>query len=91
MTRKLEADERPRWLYTATVTGSGGFPFDMLRYDSCWPRRESEDSAQLDVSMRSSREAYTEPRSINVASYHHFTPARWKSFGWSCEEDKGWV
>jgi len=33
--------------YEFTVEGRGWFPVDMLRYDQCWPRRESEDTPQI--------------------------------------------
>lgn len=33
--------------YHFTVEGRGSFPVDMLRYDCCWPRRESEDVPEV--------------------------------------------
>lgn len=65
-----------------TVRGSGQFPTDMLRYDSCWPADPvsaghiaghiMDDSAgRRDVVLCS-----INPRSL-------LTPDRWRSFGWT--------
>lgn len=32
-------------LYEFTVEGSGLFPFDMLRYDQCWPKSQNGSAA----------------------------------------------
>ena len=74
---RLEAHERPKWLYTYYVTGHGDFPFDMLRHDSCWPVT-GEDAARLfylDDRM--------EQRSVKMRSYRMPTVDRWRSFNWS--------
>lgn len=60
--------------YTFTVEGGGDFPFDMLRYDACWPYSEGYDSTALAVGsgrvvLQSTKESGP-------------TPARWASFGW---------
>lgn len=34
-------------LHEFTVEGCGTFPVDMLRYDQCWPRRESQDVPEV--------------------------------------------
>ena len=46
----LKADERPRTRYEYIVTGRGEFPWDMLRYDRCWPM-SSSDVAKLDATL----------------------------------------
>lgn len=61
-----------------TVEGDGLFPFDMLRYDHCWPKSEAHDSTALggghDRELR---------RVVLVTgSAAAPTPNRWKSFGW---------
>src|SRR3972149_6629544 len=78
--RKLDADERPKRIYTATFQGSGAFPVDMLRYDQCWPRIESE---MPKLAMHHSDRAYFEVRTVTVSSYKPFTERRWESFGWT--------
>jgi len=59
-----------------TVTGTGQFPVDMLRYDSCWPATESD-------STRLGGGPVMEPRSVTVRGLRRPTVGRWKSFGWS--------
>lgn len=58
------------------VEGSGEFPFDMLRYDSCWPAT-AEDAAKL-------QSFYRDKRRVELRSdgYMTPTPERWASFNW---------
>lgn len=58
-----------------TVEGSGQFPFDMLRYDSCWPH-SSMDAARLEPSRRERRRVVLETAAKSKCA------ARWHSFGW---------
>jgi hypothetical protein len=57
-----------------TVTGSGIFPLDMLRYDAAWPTdtnsvlRMEDDDKDLRV--------------LHLASIREPTKERWRSFGW---------
>jgi hypothetical protein len=74
---RLSTSERPRFLYTYYVTGHGDFPFDMLRYDSCWPA-SGEDAARL---FYTSKRFVT--RSVKIRSYRLPTIDRWQSFNWS--------
>jgi hypothetical protein len=69
---KLPASERPKQIYTYTVTGSGIFPTDMLRYDRSSPRT-TEDAVNI---MRQ------DLRSVELRSFHSPTADRWASFGW---------
>jgi len=66
------------------VEGSGSFPFDMLRYDSCSPSKE-EEIHKLTMGFRDMPE-YHEPRQVELVRYslngEWPTVARWKSFGW---------
>lgn len=69
-------------LYRVTfdVTGHGAFPWDMLRYDGCFPHT-TEDATKL------GRDDDQE-RTIRLAVYtwdkvHRPTPGRWASFGWT--------
>lgn len=56
------------------VSGRGRFPFDMLRYDRCWPTKEFEIS-KLGGYL-------AETTTISMAGYSQPTVDRWKSFGW---------
>lgn len=59
-----------------TVTGRGEFPFDMLRYDRCFPHGPQDVETML--------EGNTGPRTVTLESAAYApTPDRWASFGWS--------
>lgn len=62
--------------FNFVVEGSGEFPFDMLRYDCCYPMTERYDSPQL---------AGRDRRRVTLETMHVAapTPARWASFGWT--------
>ena len=71
-----------KWTTTFRVQGSGVFPFDMLRYDNCFPH-STEDAIRLDSYD------YTPPRNrvVTLCKYHELknpriTEGRWRSFGW---------
>jgi len=76
--RSLESDGRV--MYEYYVTGRGQFPYDMLRYDACWPVT-SADAVKLDTGP-SSGYGFT-LRSILMHSYRAPTVDRWTSFLWS--------
>jgi len=61
-----------------TVSGKGSFPFDMLRYDRCYPIETGFDYMVTAKGVRSLRMGSVR-RSI-VDAYP--TVARWQSFGW---------
>jgi hypothetical protein len=63
-------------LKTFVVEGAGQFPYDMLRYDACWPATEN-DSRLLEGTLRERRRVAIE----TIASFT-LTPDRWASFGW---------
>ncbi len=72
------------------VEGSGDFPFDMLRYDRCYPVREGTDTANLSA-PRYVRDVLPFRR-IRLARYvmnKHQMPTfgRWESFTWRVVED----
>ncbi len=54
------------------VSGDGPFPFDMLRYDQCWPANESSSFILAERGMRV----------IEMVSNTRITPGRWESYGW---------
>ena len=63
--------------YTYRVSGRGKFPFDMLRYDQCWPRRE-RDSALIDAHTRHPNVEWE----VELMGTRMPTAARWRSYGW---------
>lgn len=71
---------------TFTVRGRGEFPLDMLRYDTCWPRR-GEDVHRIEPSYATG-EGDLSKREVNLAMYTPIkrgpftTWERWNSFGW---------
>jgi hypothetical protein len=64
-----------------TVEGSGAFPFDMLRYDCCWPENESDSP---NVGLMYDTAEYIKTRRIALLSDNQHVPTdtRWKMFGW---------
>lgn len=69
---------------TFTVTGRGPFPFDMLRYDSCYPAHV-EDAVAMDYTSEPS--SLQGLRSVTLESAIASSPTiqRWESFGWCIE------
>ena len=69
------------YLFRLTVKGSGEFPFDMLRYDGCFPEAERE-SGKLYYHA-----SFEHPREIelHMVSFNDKGPTkgRWQSFGWN--------
>jgi hypothetical protein len=67
-------------IFRFTVTGKGRFPYDMLRYDECYPA-PGADAEQL-------HPVHSGVRSIQLQTLQPTlqwepTVARWRSFGWS--------
>jgi hypothetical protein len=59
------------------VRGAGRFPYDMLRYDACWPATQDDVSAmQLEIMHGD--------RSVTLSTQAKSAPTigRWESFGW---------
>lgn len=73
------------YLHRFQVRGAGIVPFDMLRYDCCFPNSEGEDSAKLEAATfpGGKREAYvvTLCRWSDRRDWQP-TADRWRSFGW---------
>jgi hypothetical protein len=65
------------------VEGAANFPFDMLRYDHCYPD-SSEDATNLDRDDRPFTESRrtVKLRRIVQSKADAPTEARWRSFGW---------
>ena len=77
------------WVGEFTASGSYPFPFDMLRYDGCFPSA-SEDATTLfrleggvSVSLRLKMYGNTKPQATP-------TSARWHSFGWQVCDFRQW-
>ena len=67
-----------RPIYQFQVKGSGYFPVDMLRYDTCWPST-SDDAANLTINHRDDLMLV---RQIELNGIRIPTVDRWLSFGW---------
>lgn len=69
--------------YEFTVTGRFDFPFDMLRYDRCWPKAEDQITAMAPHSRGS---LHRETRSVRMRGLNEPTIGRWHSFGWDVSD-----
>lgn len=71
MEEPIGSSQRPTILYRfhATTGTNTPFPWDMLRFDRCWP----SDGEDLSVVRRN----------VKLMSYNQPTPARWASCGWT--------
>ncbi len=80
-----------KYAHFAIIRGSGAFPIDMLRYDSCYPFRE-EDARKIE-SVSNPMIGDNDPWEIRVkkhselARHARWTPERWKSFRCELVED----
>jgi hypothetical protein len=72
-------------LHVFTVEGNGGFPADMLRYDRCWPKTETEARA-VDRAAAIRPGEFGLKRCITLEGLNPPTPGRWSSFGWKVVE-----
>ena len=66
------------------VRGMGEFPFDMLRYDHCWPAHEGE-AGGLNLGVDDAK--YFQAREVKLVrdvddKRREPTNDRWRSFGW---------
>lgn len=73
------------YIFNFVVEGSGIFPIDMLRYDSCWPDGSEavEDILAEYPSDRAFKTRRVRLRCIGEFKTHRVTEARWRSFGWT--------
>jgi hypothetical protein len=78
----------PKHVRYYTVTGSGEFPVDMLRYDCSYPQRESDSHAiamsGLDAAGEGERtvQLRREFDTATDAKRWYPTEGRWESFTW---------
>lgn len=73
--------------WTISVSGKGEFPWDMLRYDECYPA-STDDALMMPAPLvpstgASEREFWTKRRTVVLRSNKAPTIARWDSFGWT--------
>lgn len=73
-------------IYTFTVAGSGIFPIDMLRYDSCYPVDTESANAINDSIDQETR--FKGTRSFRLRGELPFGPTigRWNSFGFNVSD-----
>lgn len=83
-------------LYHFTVTGKGGFPRDMLRYDSCSVVKQDEAIAfpppvigkrPKAWHMQILPQTFLPRRSVRCVGPRPPTKQRWKDFGWTVEKE----
>jgi hypothetical protein len=63
----------------ATVSGTGRFPCDMLRYDRCYPATEHDSNAIMDTFTRLVQGKWT--IKLVKSTDGQWTDGRWASFG----------
>jgi hypothetical protein len=69
-----------RYVRELLVTGTGRFPFDMLRYDACYPKSEEDTRLMLGAGERQVK-LIRVGHNTTVATYD-----RWRSYGWDAAE-----
>lgn len=77
---------------TFTVEGTGNFPYDMLRYDRCYPASGNQSNELSDNPLPRPDDYLTKSRQVQLRRLAHFkgdrpTIDRWKSFGWVVLEE----
>jgi hypothetical protein len=75
------------YLYRYSVTGTGSFPFDMLRYDASWPASQEDASILHAGHPRPSGPGRPKPYTLTLHSHKLPTEGRWRSFGWHVQGD----
>jgi hypothetical protein len=64
-----------------TVEGGGQFPFDMLRYDGCYPATQEDVTAMVLRRPSERRQVLLETHHPRAGA-NGLTDERWRSFGW---------
>ncbi len=77
------------------VRGRGQFPFDMLRYDACYPSTP-EAVSNIEISKWDVGRQSNDFRDVRLSKVHegkdpHWTPDRWSSFGWTMDVKGIWM
>lgn len=70
-----------------TVEGNGYFPFDMLRFDRCFPST-SEDAVAMSATVTLPHRRGEGPHRVTLSSDERMEPTkgRWASFSWHVRE-----
>lgn len=81
-----------RYRQTFAVEGTGDFPYDMLRYDQCWPCLETETPLMDSNKMLHDDDWFRKPRRVSMArdvEQKGDVPSvgRWRSFNWHVVEE----
>lgn len=74
-----------------TVRGRGEFPWDMLRYDQCWPTDESDICKILPRYETNDPKRSFSVRDVRLGSTKNWmmlSRKRWESFGWAVIESE---
>lgn len=66
------------YAYRFIVEGRGEFPLDMLRYDRCFPRSETD----ANIAQGSQDRRAVTLTALERPSYWMPCEGRWESFGW---------
>lgn len=75
--------KNPCYFFDFEVRGRGHFPFDMLRYDTCYPiDPDSVSNLDFDTMEIGRKERSVRLRSWGLMRNWEPTAARWSSFGW---------
>lgn len=72
-----------KYIQTFRVRGGGQFPFDMLRYDQCFPSAETESPL---LGLRNGEYRQVELQRYTETAKDYPTVGRWLSFGWQIIE-----
>ena len=84
-------------MLTFRVIGRGEFPFDMLRYDACWPADSESASRLATPPCYTGEDVYAkfrhDRRVITLRTYQEHkwwepTKGRWSSFGWTVIDER---
>jgi hypothetical protein len=73
-------------LYRYSVTGTGHFPMDMLRYDAAWPSNTDDCFGITDAFNEREPGTRSKPRTVKLVSIRKPTIGRWSSFLWSVSD-----
>ena len=74
-------------LYAFSVEIIGLFPFDMLRYDRCWPATEKDALALGTKNFHLTTEEFFDPRRVHLVGLRAPTYDKWMSFATSVWPD----
>lgn len=83
----LDLTDKSKYLIEYRVVGEGFFPYDMLRYASCWPA-DSDSVSKMGATGRRTIaiRCHSPIKKDGERKLEGWIRAnRWKSFGWTVE------